>query len=50
MNKLLIELEKLYQFLHGAYFASNDDSASGAFDKACHKLQEIINEAKHDNQ
>lgn len=42
LEKIKIELEKLYQFLHGAHNASNDENASATFHQACHKLQDII--------
>lgn len=49
-EKLINELHKLYEFLHGAHSASNDENASATFHTVCHKLQEIINECKNDNQ
>lgn len=41
-DELKHELDKLYQFLHGAHSASNDENASATFHMACHKLQDIM--------
>lgn len=49
-EKLLHELEKIYHYLHGAHSASNDENASATFHQSCHKLQDLINELKNDNQ
>jgi len=45
MNQIdnVIELKKLYQYLYGAYHATNDDNAGRVLHTACHRLEEIIN-------
>lgn len=41
-TKIVLELEKLREFLHGAHLATNDDNAGGVLHQACHKVDDII--------
>jgi hypothetical protein len=40
--KLVTELEKLREFLHGAHLATNDDNAGALLHMACHKVDDLI--------
>lgn len=40
--KLINELERLRDFLHGAHLATNDDNAGGVLHQACHKIDDIL--------
>ncbi len=42
-QKLVHELDKLYQYLHGAHSVCDHDNSSATFHQAAHALQEIIN-------
>jgi hypothetical protein len=37
-----VELEKLREFLYGAYLATNDDNIKDVLDLACLKIDEIL--------
>lgn len=39
---MVLELEKLREFLHGAHLATNDENAGGLLHQACHKIDEIL--------
>ncbi len=40
--KLINELEKLREFLHGAHLATNDDNAGALLHMACHRVDDLI--------
>jgi hypothetical protein len=42
-EKLIIELEKVYNYLMGAHHATSDENSSSCFHMACHKLDDVIN-------
>lgn len=47
--KLVNELEKLREFLHGAHLATNDDNAGSLLHMACHRVDDLIKLVDKDN-
>jgi hypothetical protein len=45
-QKVIVGLEKLYEFLYGAHLATTESESSATFHMACHKITEIIQEIK----
>jgi hypothetical protein len=45
---IILQLEKLHQFLHGAHLVCDHDNSSATFHKACHLVQDLINMIKND--
>lgn len=44
--KIVHELEKLREFLHGAHFTAENENASATLHQACHKVDDLISLAK----
>lgn len=45
-KKLIIELDKLHEFLYGAHLASTESEAAYTLHRACHTVTDIIHEIK----
>lgn len=45
---IIHELEKLHQFLYGAYRASSDSEFTDVTHHACHLIDELISQCKQD--
>lgn len=45
-KKIIIQLEKLHEFLYGAHLATTEQEACATLHRACHTVTDIIHEIK----